>query len=43
MVEQERSGMRGHLEAETRAWLEKLAEADQMRAGYQELAAKSLM
>src|SRR5918997_1774083 len=43
MIEQERSGMRGDPEGETRSWLEKLAEADQMRAGYQELAAKSLM
>jgi site-specific DNA recombinase len=43
MIEQERNGMRGDPEGETRAWLEKLAEADQMRVGYQELAAKSLM
>jgi site-specific DNA recombinase len=43
MIEQERSEMRGDPEGETRAWLEKLAEADQMRARYQELAAKSLM
>ena len=35
--------MRGDPEGETRAWLEKIAEADQMRAGYQDLAAKSLM
>jgi site-specific DNA recombinase len=43
MIEQERNGMRGDPEGESKAWLEKLAEADQMRAGYQELAAKSLM
>ena len=43
MIEQERSGMRGDPEGQTRTWLEKLAEADQMRVGYQELAAKGLM
>jgi DNA repair exonuclease SbcCD nuclease subunit len=43
MVEQERSGVRGDPEHEARMWLERLAEADRMRAGYQELAAKGLM
>jgi site-specific DNA recombinase len=43
MVEQERSGSRGDLDHEARVWLERLAEADHMRAGYQELAAKGLM
>jgi site-specific DNA recombinase len=43
MVEQERSGSRGNPDHEARVWLERLAEADRMRAGYQELAAKGLM
>jgi site-specific DNA recombinase len=43
MVEQERSGSRGDPDHEARVWLERLAEADRMRAGYQELAAKGLM
>jgi site-specific DNA recombinase len=43
MVEQERSGSRGDPDREARAWLERLSEADRMRAGYQELAAKGLM
>jgi site-specific DNA recombinase len=43
MVEQERSEVRGDPEREARVWLERLAEADRMRAGYQELAAKGLM
>ena len=43
MVEQERSGVRGDSDQEARVWLERLAEADRMRAGYQELAAKGLM
>ena len=43
MVEQERSGVRGDPDREARMWLERLAEADRMRAGYQELAAKGLM
>jgi hypothetical protein len=43
MVEQERSGVRGDPDDEARVWLERLAEADHMRAGYQELAAKGLM
>jgi site-specific DNA recombinase len=43
MVEQERSGLRGDPDREAKVWLERLAEADRMRAGYQELAAKGLM
>ena len=43
MVEQERSGTRGDPDREAKVWLERLAEADRMRAGYQELAAKGLM
>src|SRR5215210_9330597 len=43
MIERERSGSRGDPEREAKAWLERLNEADRMRAGYQELAAKGLM
>src|SRR5215203_5504760 len=43
MVEQERGGVRGDPDHEARVWLERLAEADRMRTGYQELAAKGLM
>jgi site-specific DNA recombinase len=43
MMERERSGSRGDADREAKAWLERLAEADRMRAGYQELAAKGLM
>jgi site-specific DNA recombinase len=43
MIEQERNGTRGDPEGEAKAWLEQMAEADRMRAGYQELAAKGLM
>jgi site-specific DNA recombinase len=43
MIEQERNGLHGDPEREARVWREKLAEADRMRSGYQELAAKGLM
>jgi len=43
MMEREREVNRGEPDRETKAWLERLAEADRMRAGYQELAAKGLM
>jgi len=43
MIERERNGSRGDPDREAKAWVEKLAEADRMRAGYQELAAKGLM
>jgi hypothetical protein len=43
MMDRERSGSRVAPDREAKAWLERLAEADRMRAGYQELAAKGLM
>lgn len=43
MVELEKRELRTDPEREARAWLEKLAEADRMRSGYQDLAAKGLM
>jgi site-specific DNA recombinase len=43
MMERERRGVRGDPDHEARVWLERLAEADRMRAGYQELAAKGLL
>jgi hypothetical protein len=43
MIEQERNGTRGDPEGEAKAWLDELADADRMRADYQELAAKGLM
>ena len=43
MVELERRDMGGDPAREVRAWLEKLGEADRMRSGYQDLAAKGLM
>ena len=38
-----REGSRGDPDREMEAWLEKLAEVERMRGGYQELAAKGLM
>src|SRR5215207_9087932 len=43
MMNRERSGVRGDPDHEARVWLERSVEADRMRAGYQELAAKGLM
>jgi hypothetical protein len=43
MMEEKRKDLRGNPEQEAKAWLDKLAEADRMRTGYQELAAKGLM
>jgi len=43
MIELEREGVRGNPEREAKAWLNKLAEADRERSGYQRLAAKGLM
>ena len=43
MIEQERNRTRGDAEREEKAWLDRLAEADQMRRGFQEQAAKGLM
>jgi hypothetical protein len=42
-LQRERDGEHGDLDQEEQAWLEKLAEAEHMRRGYQELAAKGLM
>jgi hypothetical protein len=43
MIEQERESTRGNPHQETKVWLEKLAEVDRMRSGYQEMAAKGLI
>jgi hypothetical protein len=43
MIERERDNSSGDTDREAKVWLEKLAEADRMRSGYQELAAKGLM
>src|SRR5215203_6240176 len=43
MIEQERESTCGNPHRETKVWLEKLAEADRMRSGYQEMAARGLM
>jgi len=43
MIEQERKSIRGYPHRETKVRLEKLAEVDRMRSGYQEMAAKGLM
>jgi site-specific DNA recombinase len=44
MIDREReSNRRGDLELEKKAWMDKLAETDRMRSGYQEQAAKGLM
>jgi site-specific DNA recombinase len=43
MIEQERAGLRGDPEQETKTWLEKLAEVDQERRGYLRLAAKGVL
>jgi site-specific DNA recombinase len=43
MIEREREGMRGDSDSEAKVWLDKLAEADEERRGYQRLAAKGLM
>jgi hypothetical protein len=42
-IELRRAEMRGDPEREARAWLDKLTEADNLRAGYQEQAALGLM
>jgi hypothetical protein len=42
-LQRERDGEYGDFDQEEQAWLEKLAEAEHMRRGYQELAAKGLM
>ncbi len=43
LIEQERKGTRGDADREAKAWLDRLAEADKMRRGFQEQAAKGLM
>jgi hypothetical protein len=43
MLEAKRVGLRGDPEVEAKAWLDKLAEVETTRAGYQQLAAKGLM
>ena len=43
MVEIERKDVRGDPERETKVWLEKLAEADRKRSGFQDMAAEGLI
>jgi site-specific DNA recombinase len=43
MIEEERKGMRGDPERESKAWLQKLAEVDRKRDGYLELAAEGIL
>ena len=43
MIEEERKGMRGDPERETKAWLQKLSEADRKRDGYLDLAAEGFL
>ena len=43
LIEQERKGTRRDTDREAKAWLDRLAEADKMRRGFQEQAAKGLM
>jgi hypothetical protein len=43
MLEAKRVGLRGDPEVEAKAWLDKLAEVETTRAGYQQLAAKGLV
>jgi site-specific DNA recombinase len=43
MIDVERQGLRQDPKQEAKVWLEKIAEADRMRTGYQEMAAKGLM
>jgi hypothetical protein len=43
MIELERKELRGNPDAQAKTWLAKMEEADRMRSGYQELAAKGLM
>jgi hypothetical protein len=42
LIVQERKGTRGNADREAKAWLDRLAEADKMRRGLQEQAAKRL-
>jgi len=43
LTDREREGTRGDVDREAKAWLDRLAEADMMRRGFQEQAAKGLM
>jgi hypothetical protein len=43
MIEQERQGQHGDPEAETRLWLDKIAEVNRKRVRYQEMAAEDLI
>jgi len=43
MIEMEKSGSHGDPEVEAKAWLDKLAELNQMRRGFQEQAARGYM
>ena len=43
LIDRERKGTRGDVDGEAKAWLHRLAEADTMRRGFQEQAAKGLM
>jgi hypothetical protein len=40
LIDQKRKGMRRYVDREAKAWLNRLAEADKMRRGFQEQAAK---
>ena len=42
-VERERQGARGNLGREAAAWLERIAEVDRKRSGFQDMAAEGLM
>ena len=43
MIEEERKGVRGDPECESKSWLQKLAEVDRKRSGYLELAAEGFL
>jgi hypothetical protein len=43
VIELEREGLRGDPDREARAWLEKLAEIDRKRSGFQDMAAEGLI
>ena len=42
-IEEERRGLRGDPERDTKVWLEKLAETDHKRSGFQDMAAEGLI
>jgi hypothetical protein len=42
-IDVERQGLREDPKQEAKVWLEKITEADRMRTGYQEMAARGLM